>query len=54
VKQCAGPWRSSGAWWSLDRRTWDRDEWDVELPGGVYRLARDRVTGSWSIDAIID
>jgi len=54
VKQCAGPWRSSGAWWTLDRRTWDRDEWDVELPGGVYRLARDRATGSWSIDAIVD
>ncbi len=54
VKQCAGPWRSSGAWWTLDRRTWDRDEWDVELPSGVYRLARDRTTGSWSIDAIID
>jgi protein ImuB len=54
VKHCAGPWRSSGAWWTLDRRTWDRDEWDVELPGGVYRLARDRATGSWSIDAIID
>jgi len=54
VKQCAGPWRSSGAWWTLDRRTWDRDEWDVELPGGVYRLARDRATGAWSIDAIVD
>jgi protein ImuB len=54
VKQCAGPWRSSGAWWTLDRRAWDRDEWDVELPSGVYRLARDRATGSWSIDAIID
>jgi hypothetical protein len=54
VKQCAGPWRSSGAWWSLDRRTWDRDEWDVELPSGVYRLARDRATGFWSIDAIVD
>jgi protein ImuB len=54
VKQCAGPWRSSGAWWTLDRRTWDRDEWDVELLDGVYRLARDRATGSWSIDAIVD
>jgi protein ImuB len=54
VKNCAGPWRSSGAWWTLDRRAWDRDEWDVELSSGVYRLARDRTTGSWSIDAIVD
>jgi protein ImuB len=54
VKHCAGPWRSSGAWWTLDRRAWDRDEWDVELPDGVYRLARDRATGAWSIDAIVD
>lgn len=54
VKHCAGPWRSSGAWWTLDRRKWDRDEWDVELPSGVFRLARDRTTGSWSIDAIVD
>jgi len=54
VTQCAGPWRSSGAWWTLDRRAWDRDEWDVELPGAVYRLAHDRASGSWSIDAVVD
>jgi hypothetical protein len=33
---------------------WDRDEWDVELPGALYRLAHDRATGTWVIDAIFD
>jgi protein ImuB len=46
----AGPWRSSGRWWTTDR-AWDRDEWDVELAGGgCYRLARDRATGQWEIE----
>jgi protein ImuB len=51
----AGPWRTSGGWWAADRRTWDRDEWDVELAdGGVYRLARDRDTGRWELDGVMD
>ena len=51
----AGPWRSSGRWWTSDRTTWDRDEWDVELAsGGCYRLARDRASGQWEIDGEID
>jgi len=55
VTHVAGPWRSSGAWWTLDRRTtWDRDEWDVELPDGIYRLTRDRATDVWTIDGIVD
>ena len=55
VVSCAGPWRTSGHWWALDRSNWDRDEWDVELTGGAcYRLARDRATGKWEIDAEID
>lgn len=56
VRGCAGPWRTSGAWWDLDRRsTWDRDEWDVELvDGSVYRLVRQRATGQWELDGIFD
>jgi protein ImuB len=51
----AGPWHSSGRWWSIDRTGWDRDEWDVELAnGGCYRLARDRKSGSWEIEGEID
>jgi hypothetical protein len=35
--------------------SWDRDEWDVALSdGAVYRIFRDRETGSWFIDAIVD
>lgn len=47
----AGPWRSSGHWWSAG---WDRDLWDVELADGVYRLARDRTTGRWEIEGVLD
>jgi protein ImuB len=51
----AGPWRSSGRWWSSDRTKWDRDEWDVELAGGgCYRIARDRATGQWEIEGEMD
>jgi protein ImuB len=62
VVRCAGPWRSSGDWWSGEagRSThlpyqayWDRDEWDVALSdGAVYRVFRDR--DRWFIDAIVD
>jgi protein ImuB len=55
VVACAGPWRTSGRWWALDRTRWERDEWDVELAdGGVYRLARHRLTGQWEIDGVAD
>lgn len=51
----AGPWRSSGHWWTLDRSAWDRDEWDVELADGdMYRLSRDRATGIWEIEGVLD
>jgi protein ImuB len=55
VIACAGPWRTSGRWWALDRTAWDRDVWDVELAdGGVYRLARHRATGGWEIEGVVD
>ncbi|MBI4636721.1 MAG: DNA polymerase Y family protein [Candidatus Rokubacteria bacterium] len=53
VVRCAGPWRSSGDWW--DARAWARDEWDVMLGDGtLWRLARDRITGHWSLDGAYD
>ncbi|MEO7191593.1 MAG: hypothetical protein ABI051_11110 [Vicinamibacterales bacterium] len=55
VVASAGPWRTSGSWWTLDRPGWDRDEWDVQLAtGGVYRLACHRATNTWEIEGIFD
>jgi protein ImuB len=54
IVQRAGPWRSSGRWWTTDQH-WDRDEWDVELANGsCYRLSRDRKSGGWVIEGEID
>ena len=65
VEQCAGPWRTSGAWWDgLARRSrgewsgeggWDRDEWDVTLSdGATYRIFRDRHSDAWCVEGIVD
>jgi protein ImuB len=54
VVQAAGPWRSSGAWWTHDG-PWDRDEWDIELSdGSVCRLFRERLDGGWFIEGVVD
>lgn len=53
IATCAGPWRTSGAWW--DSHLWNRDEWDVTLTAGeTYRLCHDRESGSWFLDGIVD
>jgi protein ImuB len=53
VETCAGPWRLSGHWW--DTNAWARDEWDVALSDRtVWRLAHDRLTNLWSLDALYD
>ena len=37
VVEYAGPWRTTGDWWTVD--PWHRDEWDVALSNGaLYRL----------------
>lgn len=52
VARSAGPWRTSGGWWEGG---WDRDEWEVAIAGGVcYRLFRERRSGGWFIEALID
>jgi protein ImuB len=37
VQERAGPWRTSGDWWTFD--PWSRDEWDLALSdGALYRI----------------
>jgi protein ImuB len=37
VLELAGPWRTSGDWWTFD--PWSRDEWDIALSdGALYRM----------------
>jgi hypothetical protein len=35
-------------------RGWDRDDWDVAIPDGLYRIYRDRDTDRWFIEGILD
>ncbi len=53
IMQQAGPWRTSGDWWTPG--AWGRDEWDVELSDGtLYRLYCDANTGRWFIEGSYD
>lgn len=55
VQQAAGPWRTSGAWWTDGGGRWDRDEWDVSLSdGSVCRIYRERESGNWFMEAVVD
>jgi protein ImuB len=55
IVERAGPWRTSGAWWTFDRAGWDREEWDVAVATGeVYRLAKVRGTGQWEVEGVVD
>jgi hypothetical protein len=55
VDRCAGPWRTSGAWWTAPAGQWDRDEWDVALRDGTLcRLFRTRDTGAWFMEGVLD
>ena len=33
---------------------WDRDEWDVALSDGTYRLFRERDTDHWFVEGIVE
>jgi len=51
VVNSAGPWRSSGEWWT--ERPWLHDEWDAELADGtVCRLSHDG--SAWWVEGIYD
>ena len=51
VVASAGPWRTSGDWWTHD--PWARDEWDVALSdGALYRIYSEQ--GRWFVDGSYD
>jgi protein ImuB len=54
VERCAGPWRTSGRWWSEAER-FAFDHWDVTTADGfVVRLRLDLLARRWEIDAVYD
>lgn len=53
VMRAAGPWRTSGDWWTKD--PWDRDDWDIGLNnGGIYRIYLKRPAASWFVEGVYD
>jgi protein ImuB len=60
VLRLAGPWRTSGDWWSED--VWARDEWDVAVAGSetapekgtLYRIYHDLRSDSWFVEGVYD
>jgi len=60
IVRLAGPWRTSGDWWSEDG--WARDEWDVTVvasetsreKGTLYRIYHDRCSDGWFVEGIYD
>ena len=53
VRVSSGPWSLEDSWWSQTPA--DRDYWDVELSdGALYRIYRDRKSGSWFADGVYD
>ena len=54
VADAAGPWRTTGAWWSEEER-FAFDHFDVwTRDGTLCRLRLDRIRRRWEIDAIYD
>jgi protein ImuB len=52
VINAAGPWRTSGDWWTTT--VWNRDEWDIALTNGaLYRIYREPPQ-SWFIEGSYD
>jgi protein ImuB len=60
VLKLAGPWRTSGDWWSED--IWVRDEWDISVGGSgsshekgtLYRIYRDLRSELWFVEGVYD
>jgi protein ImuB len=53
VTAAAGPWSTSGDWWSGD--FWDREEWDLEVSErGIFRVHQDRESKRWFVEGSYD
>lgn len=53
VLGCAGPWRTTGGWWSSER--FAHDHFDVQTSDGtVSRLRHDRIQHAWHVDGVYD
>jgi len=54
VAHVAGPWRTTGGWWSPERR-FAYDYYDIQTSDGtVSRLRFDHAARSWHVDAVYD
>jgi len=54
VLHAAGPWRTTGGWWS-DEERFAYDSFDVQTSDGTLaRLRYDHLARVWEIDAIYD
>lgn len=54
VVRCAGPWRTTGGWWTESDR-FAFDSYDVATSDGLLvRLRHDRVHDIWQVDAVYD
>jgi len=54
VTRLAGPWRTTGGWWTPEER-FAYDTFDIQTSDGtVSRLRFDRVQRVWQIDAVYD
>ena len=53
VVESAGPWKTSGDWWTLT--PWVREEWDVALDdGALYRIYCELQSREWYVHAVYD
>jgi protein ImuB len=50
ILNSAGPWRSSGNWWTTTQ--WTRDEWDITITTGLYRVYRENY--HWFVEGTYD
>src|SRR5581483_4241699 len=51
----AGPWKTSGEWWS--QTLWQREEWEIAVQNkgiALYRLFQDMNNGDWFLEGSYD